>query len=96
MNTWMRHTGDSWFHAIAVVHFAGSTVTRCDGRWPSSDNHAKDDGVPRVEESAKPPHEERCHACTKALVDAGMIERGLRELGAFDLTDVDHELGGES
>ena len=87
MGWWMRHQGGSRFHAIAMVVPSGSTVTRCRGRWPSIDNSTL------VEEQTNPPHEERCLACTAALVDLGMIERGLRELRDFDTSDV--ERGGE-
>lgn len=85
---WARHPGDRLWHAVSVVVFDGSTVTHCRGRWPTSD-----DGV---EWSNRPPHEERCDACTAALIELGMIERGLRELRQHaDDVDHDHDLGGE-
>lgn len=58
MNSWARPAGDSRFHALAAVHFGGSIVTRCRGRWPVSHE---------AEEQSEPPQDERCAACVREL-----------------------------
>lgn len=83
MRTWARHiqSGDPRFHAIAAVVYGGSVITRCRGRWPEQD---------AVEECENPAAIDRCDCCEQALVDAGMVMRGLRELHErFDVGGVE-------
>lgn len=73
LHGWARHAGDSRWHAISTIEFNGSTITRCRGRWPTSDN------ATLVEEHTSPPEDERCKACSDVL----------RKYAAFDLSTVD-------
>jgi hypothetical protein len=71
---WMRHDGDPSWHAVAAVEHNGSTITRCRGRWSTSDNFLL------VDAQQDPPHAERCDACVRALIDLRCVTRGLDEL----------------
>lgn len=73
MQQWARQlaSGDPRFHAVAAVVFGGDVMARCRAHWPERD---------AVEEMDAPPVGERCDSCEAALVDAGLIERGLKEL----------------
>lgn len=73
---WARHEGDRFFHGIEIVEAGQSAVTFCFGRWPAQD---------LVENSDAPPHEDRCDACSRRMIEVKRIERGLDELAAFDL-----------
>jgi hypothetical protein len=98
---WARHEGDRFFHGVSSVQRGHSALTFCSGRWPTGDH---------VEISDSPPHNERCEACSRSMVDVRAVERGLNELAVaapnmrlkvamidFDLSDIGApDLGGES
>lgn len=67
--TWLRHAGDSKFHAGGPA--GGSFLTLCDGRWPLSDV-----AYGYVERHANPPAEDRCGLCVErsAAVEAERTE----------------------
>jgi hypothetical protein len=92
MSIWARHDGDPSFHSVAAIHFGGSLVTRCRGRWSTTD---------KWEEQSDPPHAQRCDACVRALIDLRCVTRGLDELASADQDDrsgLEHlfDTGGES
>lgn len=76
--TWRRHTasGDSKFHAGAPS--SGSFVTFCRGRWPLTDEERQG----AVEHKPSPPHELRCDACQRQVIEVRRVDVGLRELAA--------------
>ena len=93
MNIWARHEGGPSFHAISAMEFKGSVVTRCNGRWSTSDVW---------EERTEPPHELKCDECQRRLVELRCVERGLDELEQSadndDRSGLEHlfDVGGES
>lgn len=65
---WARHNvGSSWCAILTIS--GGSVQTYCRGRWLASDPY---------QESASPPHDERCGGCQRIVIDP--VELGLSEL----------------